>query len=72
MNYFFKTPQNYTTITGQVKRSEFWYFFLFILITSFSIGFIGDLVGYEYLGVIYSLAILIPAIAFGDRRGKID
>ena len=68
MNYYFKVLQNYATFSGRARRSEYWYFFLFNMIISFVLGFIGGLTEMIFLGNIYSLAVLIPGIAVGVRR----
>ena len=68
MNYYLKVLKNYATFTGRARRSEYWYFFLFNVIISFVLGFIGGLMEIPVIANIYSLAVLIPAIAVGVRR----
>ena len=68
MHYFIKCLKEYATFTGRARRSEYWYFFLFNLIFSFVIGFVGGVLGTEILGLIYAFALLIPGIAVGVRR----
>ena len=60
--------KNYANFEGRARRREYWGFFLINIIVSFCIGFAGGLVGFEYLGNIYSLAVLLPGIAVGIRR----
>ncbi len=68
MNYYLKVLQNYAGFSGRARRSEYWYFFLFNLIFSFTAGFVGGLLDVKILGMLYSLAVLIPSIAVGVRR----
>ncbi len=68
MNYYLKVLQNYATFSGRARRSEYWYFFLFNFIFAFVLGFVGGLTKMPIISTIYSLAILIPAIAVGVRR----
>ena len=68
MNYYLKVLQNYANFNGRARRSEFWYFVLFNVVISIVLGLIGGLIKTSILGNIYSLAILIPAIAVGVRR----
>ena len=68
MNYYLKVLQNYATFSGRARRKEYWMFVLFNIIFSFVFGFIGGLIHLPIISTIYSLAILIPAIAVGVRR----
>jgi uncharacterized membrane protein YhaH (DUF805 family) len=72
--------QKYAQFTGRARRSEYWYFFLFHLIISFVLIYIGGSRGNyyngEYYGTrsygmlynVYQLAVLLPALAVGVRR----
>ena len=68
MNYYLKVLQNYATFSGRARRSEYWYFVLFNFIISIVVGLIEGAMGTEALGVIYSLAVLIPSLAVAVRR----
>ena len=68
MNYYFKVLQNYATFNGRARRKEYWMFVLFNIIFSFLLGFVGGLTKMPIISTIYSLAVLIPAIAVGVRR----
>lgn len=68
MSYYLKVLKNYAGFSGRARRSEYWYFFLFNVIISFVLGFVGGLVDFKMLANIYSLAVLIPGIAVGVRR----
>lgn len=68
MNYYIKVLQNYANFNGRARRSEYWYFVLFNFIISLVLGFVGVAVNFEFLGNIYSLAVLIPSLAVAVRR----
>ena len=48
----------YATFTGRASRSEYWWFYLFILIGSFI----------PVISIIFSLATFVPTIAVTSRR----
>ncbi len=67
-SYFTKVLKNYANFEGRARRAEYWYFVLYNLIISFGIGFVGGMISLPWLGNIYSLAVLLPAIAVSIRR----
>ena len=67
MNYYLKVLQNYATFNGRARRKEDWMFFLFNVIGSFIISFIGGIIGI-HVGNLYLWVVLIPSIAVGFRR----
>ena len=69
MNWYIGVLKQYAVFTGRAHREEYWMFFLFNILISFGLGFVEGIVGGPgVLGMIYSLAILVPAIAVGIRR----
>lgn len=68
MEYYTKVLKNYTNFEGRARRAEYWYFFLFNIIISWGIGFIGGMIKMPWLGMVYSLGVLLPAIAVAIRR----
>ena len=68
MNYYIHVLKNYAVVEGRARRAEYWWFVLFNLIASISLSVVDGVAGTVYLGVIYSLAVLIPSIAVGVRR----
>ena len=55
--YFVDVLKNhYTDFNGRANRPQYWYFVLFVFIISL------------VLGLIFSLAILVPSIGLGVRR----
>jgi uncharacterized membrane protein YhaH (DUF805 family) len=83
MNYYFKALRNYVTFSGRASRSEYWYFFLFNVIITFSLSLMtqvlltlelspkttmNGIIMINILLFLYQLAVLIPTIAVGVRR----
>lgn len=69
MKYYLSVLQNYVNFEGRARRKEYWMFFLFNMIFSYSLTFL-DLLVLEtgFINLIYSLAVLLPSIAVGVRR----
>ena len=75
MSWYLQVLKQYAVFSGRARRKEYWMFFLFNLIIAFVLGFIdvalilaSESTGYGPLGWLYSLAVLIPAIAVAIRR----
>lgn len=68
MNYYIGVLKKYAEFNGRARRSEYWYFFLFNVIFALVAGFIAGLISLPMLGMIYSLAVLVPGIAVAIRR----
>jgi uncharacterized membrane protein YhaH (DUF805 family) len=58
----------YVTFTGRARRSEYWYFFLFILLVEVAAVVIGAVIHFSLLGTVVSLAVLLPHLAVAVRR----
>lgn len=63
---------NYINFQGRARRSEYWYFALFLFVVSIVTFFIDvAIVGLERLGpvnTIFSLATIVPSLAVSVRR----
>lgn len=59
---------HYADFEGRARRTEYWMFFLVNLIISIVVGLIGRAIGFEVLGSLYGLAMLVPGLAVGVRR----
>ena len=60
----------YATISGRATRSEYWYFFLFLVIVNI-VASVLDSTIFDDMPVLYliaTLALLVPSIAAGVRR----
>lgn len=68
MNYYLFVLKNYVKFDGRARRSEYWYFTLINIIISIVLGVIAGFIGFDFLGNIYSLAVLLPSIAVAIRR----
>lgn len=62
--------ENYANFNGRARRQEYWMFFLVNIIIAFVLGFVTGLISPSLVIIsnIYTLAVLIPAIAVGVRR----
>ncbi len=71
MNWYLKVLKQYADFNGRARRKEYWMFFLFNTIISYGLTFGAIAVEIPSLAIvanIYSLAVLIPAIAVAVRR----
>ncbi len=68
MNWYLEVLQKYTVFEGRAKRTEFWMFVLINFIVYIVLALIGRILGTGILGILYSLAVLIPSLAVSARR----
>lgn len=72
MNWYLEVLKKYAVFNGRARRAEYWWFFLFSVIISIVLSVIDSFItgpqSIGILGLIYSLAVLIPSIAVGIRR----
>jgi len=69
MHWYLEALKKYATFGGRARRKEYWMFYLFNIIITFALGFIEGFLGSPgVVGMLYSLAILIPCIAVSVRR----
>ena len=59
---------NYATFKGRASRSEYWYWTLFVTLTSIVLQVLDIAMGALVLNSIFSLATLLPGIAVTVRR----
>lgn len=55
--------QKYATFEGRASRPEFWWFMLFLVGVNFVLNLVSDM-----LGLLFSLATIVPSLAVGARR----
>ena len=60
--------QQYADFEGRARRRDYWMFFLFNAIISVVLSGITTAIGITFISAIYSLAVLVPSIAFAVRR----
>jgi len=75
MNWYLEVLKKYAVFNGRARRKEYWYFLLFSILISLALAIVDNMLGsfsteagMGLLGVIYSLAILIPSLAVSVRR----
>lgn len=71
MNWYLKVFRQYAVFKGRARRKEFWVFFLFNILISYSIVFLDiyfETPELTILSTIYSLGVLIPSVAVAVRR----
>jgi uncharacterized membrane protein YhaH (DUF805 family) len=71
VNHYLTVLKKYADFKGRARRSEYWYFVLVNTGVSFVISFTISLfspTAAAYVNMLYTLAILVPAIAVCIRR----
>ena len=69
MNEYIEMWKNYANFSDRTSVRGYWMAFLFNMIASFVIGFIGGLIpALTFLATVYSIAALIPGLAITVRR----
>ena len=68
MKYFLYCLKHYVDFNGRAPRAEFWYFVLFNFIIALVVGGVGHAIGFDKLGSLYSLLVLLPSLAVSVRR----
>jgi uncharacterized membrane protein YhaH (DUF805 family) len=69
MNWYLEVLKKYAVFNGRARRKEYWMFFLFNIIITLVLGVVEGLVGSPgVVGMVYTLAVLIPGIAVSIRR----
>lgn len=70
MEWYTKVFQKYADFDGRARRKEFWMFLLINMVIGLSIAVVETVIGFTFgiIGMLYSLAVLIPSIAVGARR----
>ncbi|WP_421203235.1 DUF805 domain-containing protein [Aeromonas enteropelogenes] len=69
MNWYLAVLKKYAVFSGRAHRTEYWMFVLFNLLAVLLMKTLDKVLGSnELLGGIYSLAVLLPALAVAARR----
>lgn len=58
----------YVGFSGRARRSEYWWFVVFEILVSIVAGIIDRIIGTQLVGLLASLALLLPALAVSIRR----
>ncbi len=69
MNWYLDVLKKYATFGGRARRKEYWMFFLFNLIIAVVLAVVDAVMGSAgVIGLLYSLAVLLPGLAVTVRR----
>jgi uncharacterized membrane protein YhaH (DUF805 family) len=75
MQWYMHVLRQYAVFTGRARRTEYWMFTLFSVIISIVLAVLDNLLGLSFqagstglLGLLYSLAVLLPSIGVSIRR----
>ncbi len=69
MNWYLEVLRNYAVFSGRARRTEYWMFALFNFIIAMALGIAEAVLGGPgFIGILYGLAVLIPALAVSVRR----
>ena len=63
--------QKYVSIEGRARRSEYWWFFLFMILMSFVLSTVDSIIfgpDFGVLAPLFGLGVLLPAICVAVRR----
>jgi uncharacterized membrane protein YhaH (DUF805 family) len=58
----------YADFSGRARRSEYWWFFLFLGLGNVAFALADSIFGLSVLGALFALATAIPTFAAGARR----
>ena len=68
MNEYLGVLKKYAVFSGRARRKEFWMFVLINFIIAVVLSGVDMMLGLGFLGFIYAIATLVPALAVGARR----
>ena len=68
MDWFIDGLKRYADFTGRSHRTAFWMFILIAWVLSIVIGVVDSFLTGGFIGLLFSLAILLPNLAVGARR----
>jgi uncharacterized membrane protein YhaH (DUF805 family) len=75
MQWYLQVLRQYAVFTGRARRTEYWMFTLFSVIIAIVLAVLDSLLGLSFmpggtglLGLLYSLAVLLPSLGVSIRR----
>jgi uncharacterized membrane protein YhaH (DUF805 family) len=75
MQWYMQVLRQYTVFTGRARRTEYWMFTLFSTMIAIVLAVLDNSLGLSFmpggtglLGLLYSLAVLLPSIGVSIRR----
>jgi uncharacterized membrane protein YhaH (DUF805 family) len=60
--------KNYVNFNGRALRSEYWFWFLFVVLAQVVLAIVDSVMGLNVLTIVFGLAALLPGIAVSIRR----
>ena len=61
MNWYIEVLKKYAVLTGRARRKEYWYFYLFSILSAIVLGIVDGVAGSSGLfGELYALVIVDP------------
>jgi uncharacterized membrane protein YhaH (DUF805 family) len=58
----------YADFSGRARRSEYWYFWLFLVLADVVVSVVAGAIHLSFLSYLVSLALIVPSLAVGVRR----
>lgn len=69
MEWYLAALKKYAVFAGRARRKEYWMFFLFNILIGLCLGVLSFFFeGLSFLGLLYTLAVLLPGVAVTVRR----
>ncbi len=68
MHWYQEALRKYADFAGRSRRKEYWMFLLMNLIISLVLGVVAGMIGFRWIGYLYTVFVFIPSIAVGVRR----
>lgn len=68
MNWYMAVLKNYAVFHGRARRKEYWMFFLVNMVIAVLLELLDAALGTMFIGMVYSLLVLIPGVAVTIRR----
>ena len=68
MEHFTAAIQQFSNFEGRNTRTQYWMFVLFNMIFYIGCMIVDRVLGTQFIGVIYSLLLLLPGLAAAARR----
>lgn len=59
---------NYVNFSGRARRSEYWYWTLFVLLVSIAANVLDNVATFGLAGIIVGLGLFLPGLAISIRR----
>ena len=68
MEYFIDAFKNYANFDGRATRTQYWMYILVYVIIAVILAVLDNVLGTGFLGLVFSLVMLVPSISIAARR----